>query len=171
MSTLTERVLFVDDEVRVLQAYKRALRKIFSIDTATGGQQALELVDSRGPYAVIVADMRMPGMTGVQLLAEMRNRAPNTVRIMLTGNSDQQTAIDAVNEGDVFRFLNKPCSPENVGRAVAAGINHYRLATAEQDLLEKTLSGSIEMLSDAPVPRSSTRNTASSVSSMSARQV
>jgi len=143
-----EKILFVDDEVKVLQAYKRALRKVFPIDTAEGGRQALELVESNGPYAVVVSDMRMPGMNGVEFLAAMKECAPSTVRMMLTGNSDQQTAIDAVNEGDIFRFLNKPCAPEDVARALAAGINQHRLLSAEKELLELTLCGSIEVLAD-----------------------
>jgi len=84
----------------------------------------------------------------VEFLAAMKARVPATVRMMLTGNSDQQTAIDAVNEGDIFRFLNKPCSPEEVARALAAGINQHRLVTAEKELLENTLRGSIEVLAD-----------------------
>ncbi len=90
--------------------------------------------------------MRMPGMDGVQFLQEARRRAPDSVRIMLTGNADQQTATDAVNEGHIFRFLSKPCLPEELARALAAGLEQYRLITAEKELLEKTLSGTIKML-------------------------
>ncbi len=144
---MTERILCVDDDENILQAYQRALRKQFKIDTALGGEEALRAV-AGGPYAVVVADMRMPGMNGVELLAEIRRAAPNTVRMMLTGNADQQTALEAVNQGQIFRFMTKPCPPEDFGRALEAGLEQYRLITAEKELLSKTLSGSVKMLTD-----------------------
>jgi len=145
---MNERILCVDDDPHILQAYQRALRKQFHIEPALGGEEALAAVIEQGPYAVVVADMRMPGMDGVQLLAEIKRRAPDTVRIMLTGNADQQTAMDAVNEGHIFRFLTKPCPVETFAKALAAGIQQYRLVTAERELLSKTLSGSVKVLTD-----------------------
>lgn len=146
---MTEKVLFVDDEPNVLQAYKRALRREFSIETALGGERALEMLETEGPFAVIVSDMRMPGINGVQVLAAAKQCAPETARVMLTGNADQQTAIDAVNEGDIFRFLNKPCPPDVVARVVTDGIELYRLHIAEKDILENTVRGSISTLTEA----------------------
>ena len=145
---MTEKILCVDDDANILQAYQRGLRKQFHIDTALGAEQALTAIPAQGPYAVVVADMRMPGMDGVQLLATIKKRAPETVRIMLTGNADQQTAIEAVNEGNIFRFLTKPCPPQDLAKALSAGIEQYRLITAEKVLLEKTLSGAIKVLVD-----------------------
>lgn len=145
---MTDKILCVDDEPNVLSAYQRGLRRQFHIETATGGQEALEILQSNGPYAVIVSDMRMPGMDGVQLLKRVRDLAPDSVRMMLTGNADQQTVRDAVNEGHIFRFLTKPCSPEVLAKSLEAGIKQYRLITAEKELLEKTLKGSIKVLSD-----------------------
>ena len=74
-----------------------------------------------GPFAVVVADMRMPGMDGVEFLQHVKEMSPDTVRIMLTGNADMQTAIDAVNKGNIFRFLTKPCPYETMTVAVNAG--------------------------------------------------
>ena len=145
---MKEKILCVDDERHILEAYQRSLRKEFHIETALGGAEGLAAVESRGPYAVVVSDMRMPGMDGVQFLAQLKERAPNTVRVMLTGNADQQTAMEAVNEGNIFRFLNKPCAPETLAKTLVAGINQYRLVMAEKELLEKTLSGSIQVLTD-----------------------
>lgn len=145
---MTEKILFVDDEPNVLQSIRRSLRKQFSLDTADGGEAALKMLGENGSYAVIVSDMRMPGMNGVELLAETKKRWPDTVRIMLTGNADQQTAVDAVNHGDVFRFLNKPCDAENLAKTVTAGIRQHELITAEKVILEKTLRGSIKALAD-----------------------
>lgn len=99
---MSDNVLCVDDDPNILHAYQRALRKQFRIETALGGEEALGRVDSQVPYAVIVSDMRMPGMDGVQFLAAVRRKSPNSVRMMLTGNADQETAIRAVNEGHIF---------------------------------------------------------------------
>jgi response regulator RpfG family c-di-GMP phosphodiesterase len=145
---MSNRILCVDDEANVLAAYQRNLRKQFSLDTALSGAEALRLTEDHGPYAVIVADMRMPEMDGAQLLAELKRRAPDTVRIMLTGNVDQHTAMEAVNKGHIFRFLTKPCAPATLAAALRAGLEQYRLVTAERDLLENTLNGSVRLLTD-----------------------
>jgi len=145
---MTERVLCVDDDLNVLEAYQRTLCRRFHIESALDGDEALAAVISRGPYAVVVADMRMPGMNGVRLLANVKEIAPDTVRMMLTGHADQQTALDAVNDGYVFRFMTKPCPPEEFARALKAGIAQYRLITAERELLSKTLTGSVKVLTD-----------------------
>src|SRR5208282_667625 len=102
-TAMTTRILCVDDDSNILLGYQRALRKQFQIDVALGGAEGLAAVRDQGPYAVIVADMRMPAMNGVQLLAKVREIAPDTVRMMLTGNADQQTALQAVNQGHIFR--------------------------------------------------------------------
>ena len=147
--TMTARILLVDDEVNVLQSYQRTLRREFSrLELATGGAQALEMMAKGDPFAVIVSDMRMPSMDGVVFLAKAREAAPRTVRMMLTGNSDLDTAIRAVREGHIFRFLTKPCSSEMLAEALRAGVEQYRLVMAEVELLEKTLSGSVRLLTD-----------------------
>ncbi|MDY0165212.1 MAG: response regulator [Thermoguttaceae bacterium] len=145
---MTERILCVDDDPNVLQAYQRALRKRFHIDPALGGEEAIEAVRNAGPYAVAVVDMRMPGLTGVEVLTQIEEIAPDTVRMMLTGNADQQTALEAVNRGHVFRFMTKPCPPDEFGRFLEAGIEQYRLIRAERDLMSRTLGGCIKVLTD-----------------------
>jgi CheY-like chemotaxis protein len=145
---MNERVLCVDDDPNVLAGYQRGLRKQWHLETASSGQAALGLLETQGPYAVIVADMQMPGMNGVELLTRARTLAPDTVRIMLTGNADQKTAVEAVNEGHVFRFLNKPCSAEMLALVLDAAVRQYRLVVAERELLEKTLSGSVKILTE-----------------------
>jgi response regulator RpfG family c-di-GMP phosphodiesterase len=145
---MTAKVLCVDDDAHILAAYQRQLRKQFQIETAQGGEQGLALVSCQGPYAVILSDMRMPGMDGIQFLGRVRETAPDTVRMMLTGNTDLQTAMHAVNEGNIFRFLTKPCSPDTLAKTLAAGIAQYRLVTAEKELLEKTLRGSVKVLTE-----------------------
>lgn len=145
---MNKKVLFVDDEPNVLQSIRRSLRKQFELDTAEGGEEALQMLASNDEYAIVVSDMRMPGMNGVELLSQAKQKWPDTVRMMLTGNADQQTAVDAVNEGDVFRFLNKPCDAEALASAVTLGLRQHQLITAEKELLEKTLRGSIRALAD-----------------------
>ncbi|MCP3868292.1 MAG: response regulator [Gammaproteobacteria bacterium] len=143
---MKKRVLFVDDEANILNAYKRALHSKYPIDTAEGGEAALKMIRENGPYAVIVSDMRMPIMDGIQFLSAAKKLAPDSVRMMLTGNADQQTAIHAINQGDIFRFMSKPCSPEILAKSLDAGLNQYQLVTAEKELLGKTLKGSIHAL-------------------------
>jgi DNA-binding NtrC family response regulator len=127
---MNEKILCVDDEANILESYQRTLRKQYLIDTALGAEKGLATIGSQGPYAVIVSDMRMPGMDGIQFLAKVKDMLPDTVRIMLTGQADQYTAIQAVNEGNIFRFLTKPCSPDVLTKALDAGIQQYRLITA-----------------------------------------
>ena len=103
----SEKFLFVDDEPNVLQSMERQLRKRFVVRTACGGKEALKVLKEDGPFAVIVSDMRMPEMDGVQLLSQVKDMYPETVRMMLTGNADQDTATEAVNTGQIFRFLTK----------------------------------------------------------------
>ena len=145
---MNKRILCVDDEPKILGAFQRQLCEQFDVETAVSGAEGLEVLASKGPFAVIVSDMRMPEMDGIQFLTVVKDRAPESVRMMLTGNADQQTAIDAVNEGNIFRFLTKPCPPEKLAKALTAGIEQYRLITAERALLEKTLRGAVKVLTD-----------------------
>jgi response regulator RpfG family c-di-GMP phosphodiesterase len=145
---MTDKILLVDDDPNILAACKRALRKQFCIETAQGGEEGLRLIQKDGPFAVVVADMGMPGMDGVQFLSRVKESAPDSVRMMLTGNADMRTAVDAVNEGNIFRFLTKPCPPERLASMLDAGIQQYRLVVAERELLEKTLKGSVKILTE-----------------------
>jgi len=145
---MNQKILFVDDDANLLAALSRRLRRMYELEVAVGPDLGLEIIDHHGPFAVVVADMRMPGMNGIEFLAEVKARHADTVRMMLTGNADMQTAIDAVNEGNIFRFLTKPCPQETIVKALESGLEQYRLITAERELLEKTLMGSLKMLSE-----------------------
>ncbi len=140
------KVLFVDDDINILESFQRSLRKKFEIDVALGGEAALQKMGENGPYAVIVSDMSMPGMNGIQFLARAAEVAPQTVRMMLTGNADLSTAVEALNRGNIFRFLLKPCLPDALEANLQVGVEQYKLVTAERELLEKTLQGTIRML-------------------------
>ena len=143
---MTEKILLVDDEPNVLHALQRQLRKRFDLRTAESGEAALRLLKTEGPFAVIVSDMRMPEMNGVELLATVKTLYPDTVRLMLTGNADQETAIEAVNSGQIFRFLTKPCPPALLITSLVLAVRQHRLLTAEQELLQNTLRGSVSVL-------------------------
>jgi response regulator RpfG family c-di-GMP phosphodiesterase len=145
---VNDKVLCIDDDPLVLRGYERHLRRRFALETAVDPLDALRRVREEGPYAVVVSDMRMPGIDGIRLLSEVRTASPDTVRIMLTGNADQQTAVDAVNEGCIFRFLTKPCMPDVLAGAIEAGLQQYHLVRAEKELLSKTLSGSVQLLTE-----------------------
>lgn len=142
------KILLVDDDERVLSGYGRHLRRRFEFETAQSGPEGLIAIERRGPFAVVVSDMRMPGMDGIGFLAEVKLRSPDSVRMMLSGNADMETCITAVNEGNIFRFLTKPCSPDDLTKAVQAGVEQYQLITSERELLQGTLRGCIRTLSD-----------------------
>lgn len=145
---MSERILFVDDEKFVLETFRRNLRRHFEIETAAGGLDALQLMESAGPFAVVVSDLKMPVMDGVELLGVVKSRWPDTVRIMLTGHADLDTAISAVNKGAIFRLLTKPCAPDALLAAVNDGLRQYRLVMSERQLLHGTLRGCIQVLSE-----------------------
>ncbi len=145
---MTTKILCVDDEPNVLRGLRRQLYDKFDVEFAEGPERALEMLETAGPFAIVLADMRMPVMDGALLLAEIRSRSPDTVRMMLTGNSDLLTAIRAVNEGNIFRFLNKPCAPDDLERALRDGLEQFRLISAEKVILEETLNGCVKVLTE-----------------------
>jgi response regulator RpfG family c-di-GMP phosphodiesterase len=141
-------VLCVDDEPRIVDSLAVHLRRNFHVIAANGGNSALQLLKERGAPAVIVSDMRMPGMDGATLLKHVRQLYPETTRILLTGELGRDTAVAAVNEGQIFRFLTKPCPPDQLRSAIEAGVVHHRLLVAEKVLLQETLIGCIKALVD-----------------------
>lgn len=142
------RVLLVDDEPFVLEGLVLILGRSFECKTVTRPDDAIVALSSDEPFAVILSDMRMPGMTGSQLLAKAREICRHTSRILLTGQADLSSAMAAVNEGQVLRFLCKPAQPEQLRAAVVAGVEQHRLYVAERELLEQTLRGVVHALVD-----------------------
>ena len=141
-------ILFVDDEPNVLRSFRRTLGGKLDVSFAEGGLKAVEHLKAHRDVGVVVTDMRMPGMDGLRFIAEARKIVPQAVFVMLTGNSDLETARRAVNEGQVFRFLNKPVESDCLQQCLAASLEHFRLRHAERELLGKTLKGSIHLLTD-----------------------
>jgi response regulator RpfG family c-di-GMP phosphodiesterase len=145
---MSNAILCVDDEKTMLEAYRRFLEPGFTIVTANSGDAALAVMAQQGPFATIVSDLHMPAMNGIQLLALARERYPETVRVLLTGGADLEHAIQAVNDGYLFRFLTKPCSRATLISGVTAAVAQYRLITAERELLDKTLRGCVQILGE-----------------------
>jgi ActR/RegA family two-component response regulator len=121
----------------VLAGLKRQLRAQFRIETALSGEEALKIIDEKGPFAVVVSDYYMPGMNGIDFLCKVKTVDPDTVRMMLTGSADMSTAIQAVNEGSIFQFHPKPCPADTLGKAIKSGIDKYRKTTDSQTAMKK----------------------------------
>ena len=131
MSTQTKNILLVDDEKRLLSALRRRLSADFNIVTAASALRALEIIEEDANIAVIVADMQMPEMNGIELLKAVQQKAPAIRRLMLTGNADLETAMAAINDGKVMRFLRKPCDTEELKKALSQALSEHDFQTAE----------------------------------------
>jgi response regulator RpfG family c-di-GMP phosphodiesterase len=142
------RVLCVDDEPRVVEGLVLNLRKDYDVHTALSGEQALQTLRAIGGAAVVVCDMRMPAMDGATLLQKVMSSYPMTTRILLTGEAGRDVAVHAVNKGQIFRFLTKPCSPDQLRAAVEAGVIQFRILNSEREMLQETVLGCIKALVD-----------------------
>ncbi len=142
------RIICVDDEPRVLKGLRRRLGRDYDVSVAESGAAALSMMRAQEPFEVIISDMRMPAMNGAQLLAKVFDEFPDTVRMLLTGQSDLEDAISAVNDGKIYRFLSKPCPPETLTRAIDDAVEMNRLIRSERELLEGTLQGSVALLAE-----------------------
>ncbi len=145
---MNSRILLVDDDYDILSGYQRNLRKHFQITVASSGEDALEIIASGEQFAVILTDFKMPGINGIELLAASKLYLPDTVRMLITGYAELQTAIEAVNQGSVFRFLTKPVAVNNLLKTLNDAVEQYKLITSEKELLNKTLKGSVKLLID-----------------------
>ena len=126
---MEDRILFVDDESSLLRAIDRLLGFDYELDFAESGPDALEVIRERGPFPVIVTDMRMPGMNGIEFIEEARKIADSSVFAMLTGNDDAVTAEKAKTRAKVHRFLNKPCSMEEIKATIVACQEQFEAAS------------------------------------------
>ena len=155
-------VLCVDDEPLLLEGLERTLRESFEVVTETKPLAALALLERKErDFVAIVSDMRMPLMDGAKFLACAAEIAPNSTRVLLTGHAELNAAIAAVNTGRIFRFLCKPCAPNELLTALEAAAEQHQLRSVEKELLEQTLTGSVRLLSEVltlVAPRIFTRN-------------
>ena len=144
------KILFVDDEENIRLTFAEFISHSgHEARTARDGMEALRIIERESPFALVVSDMSMPNMNGIELLAKVKEVSPDTVRMILTGYADLEVSIDAINQGNVFRFLTKPCSGPVFMDSINVGLEQHRLIMAEKELLEDTLNGSIAMLTDA----------------------
>ena len=141
------KILFVDDEERIVRLLRMTFRDIYDVYTATGGAEALEIM-AREPIEVVVSDQRMPEMTGIELLAQIRSTYPTAVRILLTGYADLVAIIGAVNEGEIFRFLSKPWKQDELRAVLAEAVS----AAAQARAISAKTESAIEMADPAIAP-------------------
>lgn len=141
-------VLCVDDEARVVEGLKLHLRKDYEVHTALGGEEGLQKLKELGGVAVVISDMRMPGMDGATFLKRVMRTYPDASRILLTGDPGRDAVVAAVNDGQIYRFLTKPCPPDQLKAAVDAAVIQHRLVNAERMMLQETVIGCIQALVD-----------------------
>ena len=159
MSRRRPQVLCVDDEPLVLEGLQDVLHRRFRVVTTTNGFEALRLLVEE-PFPVVLSDMRMPRIDGARFLTLAREHAPATVRLLLTGQSTLDDAVTAVNDGQIFRILIKPCSTERLIAAIDSAIQRYEADARERDVSERLVAGAVEALcamADKVDPTSSRR--------------
>ena len=128
---MNEKILVVDDEESILKGINLNLGRSFDITTANSPEEAFQKVNEIGPFAVIVSDMRMPGMDGATMMRQIKEKQPETICILLTGHADFEFGgSQALQSGLLFKILNKPCPPQKLSGAIRAaieerdGVNH-----------------------------------------------
>ncbi|WP_295652996.1 response regulator [uncultured Mucilaginibacter sp.] len=129
-------VLYVDDEIHNLNSFKAAFRRDFNIFTAQSAKEGRKILD-QNEIAVIVTDQRMPVMTGIEFLESIIHIYPDTIRILLTGFSDINAVMDAINRGQVYKYLVKPWADEELKMYIQNAMEIYHLRKENQDLAEK----------------------------------
>ena len=145
---MTQKILLVDDDLPLIQSLERNLAFEYDVRIAEGGQQAIDIAEEEGPFAAAVVDMRMPMMDGIETIHALRSRMKHCVFVMLTGNQDMETVINAINKGQVFRFLTKPCEVDELRGCIEASLRQHQLMMVERELLHHTFLGAVNLLSD-----------------------
>jgi CheY-like chemotaxis protein len=139
------RVMCVDDDPQMLESLRDMLRRHFDVVLSTNGFEALRLLTEK-PFDVVLSDMQMPMINGARFLTLARAHAPDTVRLLLTGQSSVDAAIAAVNEGEIFRFLIKPCPSGDLVEALTAAVDRYVVLRRDRELHEASLEGTVRAL-------------------------
>jgi putative two-component system response regulator len=133
------RVLFVDDEPAMLESLRRSVRKEFEADVAIDADHGLNYLRSGTPYCIVVSDMKMPVMDGVEFLTTVRTISPDSVRVMLTGCDDLGVAVRAVNDGCIFKFLSKPVHTDVLLACLRDCLAHYVDDCAQKQTMASTV--------------------------------
>jgi len=129
------RILVVDDEEAILETMTFTFEDEYEVHTSPDARRALEILDERQPFAVVLTDQRMPNMSGVEFLKEVCKRHPSTVRIILTGFADMDAIIDAINDGHVYAYITKPWEPDQLKQVMKQAVSHHQLSVENERLL------------------------------------
>jgi CheY-like chemotaxis protein len=146
---VNNKILCVDDEESILRGFKLNLRDKFDLHLASDGREGFELFQREGGFAVVLSDMRMPHMNGAEMLSHIKKLDSEVVTVLLTGHTDFESAMAAVNEGNVFRMLSKPCPPETLKQVLKDAMDQHHLITSKRILLDKTLRGAVDALAQS----------------------
>ena len=146
---MNNKIHCVDDEESILRGFQLNLRKDFELHLASDGVEGLELFEKEGGFALVLSDMRMPRMNGAEMLAEIKKRDHEVSTILLTGHTDFDSAMAAVNDGNVFRMLSKPCPPERLIKVLNDGLEQHDLVKSKRILLDQTLRGAVDALAES----------------------
>ena len=146
---MNNKILCVDDEEAILRGFKLNLNNKFELHFASDGIEGLELFKREGGFATVLSDMRMPRMSGAEMLHEIKKIDSEVVTVLLTGHTDFESAMAAVNDGNVFRMLSKPCPPDVLRKVLRDAIEQYDLITSKRILLDQTLRGAVDALSQS----------------------
>jgi CheY-like chemotaxis protein len=129
------RILVVDDEEAILETMTFTFADDYEVYTSNDARSALELLDEKAPFAVVLTDQRMPNMDGVEFLSEVCRRHPSTVRMILTGFSDMQAIVQAINDGHVYAYISKPWEPDHLKQVMKQAVDHYELTVENERLV------------------------------------
>jgi CheY-like chemotaxis protein len=135
MDTARPRILVVDDEEAILETMSFTFEDDYDVVTSTDPRRALDLLDSKGPFAVVLTDQRMPDMSGVEFVSEVRRRHPTTVRMILTGFSDMEAIIQAINDGHIYAYITKPWEPDHLKQVMKSAVEHHKLSVENERLV------------------------------------
>ncbi len=131
------KVLYVDDEEINLVNFRETLEDEFEVFTALSGEEALRLLAQEGEMALVISDQRMPGMTGIEFLVQVRERHPDSVRMILSGYTEIHELIEAINRAEVYRYFVKPWDEEHLRLTVGNAVNTYSLTQQIKGFLDE----------------------------------
>jgi CheY-like chemotaxis protein len=136
MEETRPRILVVDDEEAILETMSFTFEDDYEVHTATDPRRGLDILDAKGPFAVVLSDQRMPDMSGVEFVSEVWKRHPSTVRMILTGFSDMDAIVQAINDGHVYAYIAKPWEPDHLKQVMKQAVEHHRLTVENERLLQ-----------------------------------
>ena len=138
-------ILYVDDEIENLTAFKAVFRRIYDIDTAISAEEGMTKMDQKH-YDIVISDQRMPKMTGVQFFEIIQERYPDVIRIVLTGYSDMNAIIDAINKGKVYHYISKPWKAEEMQVILGNALKYHDLRVKNKELEKQNIQSQYEIL-------------------------